>query len=199
MTDRSAGRRATTGSAAVALHVDAVRLLAAWAATSEDADVARESTLELLSAGPTATTRAHRPGHVTASTLIVDPDRRVLLCLHGRMNTWMQLGGHCEPGDTTLAAAALREATEESGIPGLRLDPDPIDVHIHPVRCRPSDGQPASPTHHYDVRFVAFAPRGAIEQVSEESHALGWFTPDALPEPLADGVRPLLAPALARF
>ena len=181
------------------LHTDAVSVLRGWAATSTDADLARTSTLALLSAGPPATTRAHRPGHVTASTLIVDPDGRLLLCLHGRMNTWMQLGGHCEPGDPTLAAAALREATEESGIPGLRLDPDPIDVHVHPVRCRPADGAPATATHHYDVRFVAFAPRGAVEQVSEESHALGWFAPDGLPEPLADGVRPLLAPALSRL
>ena len=36
----------------------------------------------------------------------------------------------------------LREATEESGIDGLKLDPEPIDVHIHPVRCRPADGEP---------------------------------------------------------
>jgi 8-oxo-dGTP pyrophosphatase MutT (NUDIX family) len=181
------------------LHRDSVRVLGAWTATSEEADLARKRALELLAAGPVAVTRAYRPGHLTASTLIVDPDGRMLLCLHGRMNTWMQLGGHGEPGDATLAAAALREATEESGIPGLRLDPEPIDVHIHPVRCRPADGEPATDTYHHDVRFVAFAPRGAVESVSEESHALGWFTPDALPEPLADGVRPLIAPALSRL
>ena len=180
------------------LHADAVGVLSAWVATSDEADRARERTLGLLAAGPRATTREHRAGHVTASTLIVDPDRRVLLCLHGRMRTWMQLGGHCEPGDATLAGAALREATEESGIAGLRLDPDPIDVHIHPVRCRPAGGRPATPTYHHDVRFLAYAPRGAVERVSEESHALGWFTPDALPAPLADGVRTLFAPALGR-
>jgi 8-oxo-dGTP pyrophosphatase MutT (NUDIX family) len=181
------------------LHADAVAVLSEWAATSAEADEARRQTLDLLRAGPAAVTRAHRPGHVTASTMIVGEDGRVLLCLHGRMKLWMQVGGHCEPVDPTLALAALREATEESGITGLKLDPEPIDVHIHPVRCRPADGEPATGTHHHDVRFLAVAPAGAIERISDESSALGWFTPDALPSPLADGVLTQLEPAFARL
>jgi 8-oxo-dGTP pyrophosphatase MutT (NUDIX family) len=181
------------------LFRDAVIVLESWEATSDDANLARKRTLELLGDGAAAMTRAHRAGHLTASTLIIGAAGRMLLCLHGRMNTWMQLGGHCEPGDDTLAAAALREATEESGIPNLALDPTPIDVNIHPVLCRPAEGEPATATHHYDVRFVAFAPAGAIEQVSDESQALGWFTPDNLPTPLATGVLPLIAPAFRRL
>jgi 8-oxo-dGTP pyrophosphatase MutT (NUDIX family) len=181
------------------LFADAVGTLSPWAATSEEADVARKRTLELLGDGPVAMTRAHRPGHVTASTMIVGADGRLLLCLHGRLNMWMQVGGHCEPGDATLATAALREATEESGLDGLLLDPVPIDVDIHPVRCAPGDGGPATPSFHFDVRFVAFAPRGAVERISAESSALAWFAADALPSPLAPGVRQQIAPALARL
>jgi 8-oxo-dGTP pyrophosphatase MutT (NUDIX family) len=181
------------------LYQNAVTVLSAWSSTSDAADLARKQTLDLLADGPAAMTRAHRAGHVTASTLIIDADSRLLLCLHGRMNMWMQVGGHCEPGDATLAAAALREATEESGITGLALDPDPIDVDIHPVRCRPAGGEPAGPTHHFDVRFLAIAPASVIEQVSDESSALGWFTTDTLPTPLADGVLQQIAPALARL
>ena len=44
----------------------------------------------------------------------------------------MQLGGHCEEADTDIVAAALREATEESGIDGLRIDPELAAVHVHP-------------------------------------------------------------------
>ena len=45
--------------------------------------------------------------------------------------------------------------------------------------------------------FAAIAPAGASEQVSEESTALGWFAPIALPRPLASATEPLVAPALA--
>jgi 8-oxo-dGTP pyrophosphatase MutT (NUDIX family) len=181
------------------LYDDAVRVLTGWDATSAEADAARKQTLDLLEAGPVAMTRAHRPGHVTASALIVGADQRVLLCLHGRLQMWMQLGGHCEPADHTLAAAARREATEESGITGLTLDPDPIDVDIHPVRCGPAEGRPAEPSVHYDVRFLIHSPAGAREQISAESSDLAWFTPGDLPSPLAPSTARQIAPALARL
>ncbi|MFI5890803.1 NUDIX hydrolase [Actinoplanes sp. NPDC051513] len=182
-----------------ALHADAVWVLSEWQATTEEGDLARKRALELLADGPVAVTRAHRAGHLTASALVVDADGRVLLCLHGRLGKWMQLGGHCEPGDLTLAEAALREATEESGIEGLTLDPNPIDVDVHDVRCGAGDGTPASASTHYDVRFLVQAPAGATEQISEESSALGWFRPDALPSPLASATVRQIPPALSRL
>jgi 8-oxo-dGTP pyrophosphatase MutT (NUDIX family) len=121
----------------------------------------------------------------------------VLLCLHGRLGLWMQLGGHCEPADRTLAAAALREATEESGIPGLILEPSPIDVDVHDVRCTDEAGV-VGPSVHYDVRYLLRCPPGAVEQISDESSALAWFAPDDLPAPLAAGVARQIPPALSR-
>ncbi|MEE6257615.1 NUDIX hydrolase [Plantactinospora sonchi] len=175
------------------LHSDAVALLTAWQPANPTAADARDRTLKLLADGPVAMTRAHRPGHVTASTLVVDATgSRVLLCLHGKYRRWAQLGGHCEPDDLTVAGAALREATEESGITGLRLDPVPIDVDIHPVSCQGG-------SFHHDVRFAAIAPPGAVERVSAESLELGWFAPDALPEQLLDATEQLVAPTLAAF
>ncbi|MFI6233745.1 NUDIX hydrolase [Micromonospora sp. NPDC050784] len=174
-----------------ALHADTIALLEGWQPTSPDAASARDRTLALLAAGPVAMSRQHRPGHVTASALVLDSTgSRVLLCLHGKFGRWVQLGGHCEPTDQTLVAAALREATEESGIAGLRIDPVPIDVDVHQVQCQGGSA-------HYDVRFAVLAPPAAVEQVSDEAEELGWFPPDQLPEPLAGGTVQLVAPALA--
>ncbi|SCE79317.1 8-oxo-dGTP pyrophosphatase MutT, NUDIX family [Micromonospora coriariae] len=174
-----------------ALHADATALLDGWRPTSPAAAAARDRTRELLDGGPVTMSRPHRPGHVTASALVLDATgSRVLLCLHVKFGRWVQLGGHCEPTDRTLAGAALREATEESGIAGLRIDPVPIDVDIHPVGCQGG-------SLHHDVRFAVLAPPGAVEQVSDEAEALGWFPPDRLPEPLAGGTVQLVAPALA--
>jgi 8-oxo-dGTP pyrophosphatase MutT (NUDIX family) len=177
-----------------ALFDDSVRLLTNWAAPSQEQAELRNRTLRLLGSGPKALRREHLAGHLTASVVIISADRSaVLLCLHGRMNKWVQVGGHCEDTDRGLAAAALREATEESGIVGLTIDPMPIDVDIHPVTC--SAGQ----TEHFDVRFLVTAPPDAQEKVSHESHELGWFAPDKLPEPLASATGRVVDAALARL
>lgn len=123
---------------------------------------------------------AHRrttlEGHLTASALIVDEDfTRALLTHHRKLGKWLQLGGHCD-GDANLAHVALRECVEESGIEGLRIRVEPIDLDIHPIPARPGE-----PEHlHYDTRFVVVAPRGARFAVSEESHALEWIAPGDL-------------------
>ncbi len=121
--------------------------------------------------------RSCEPGHLTASVIVFDATAsRVLLTLHRRVGRWIQLGGHCEPDDDSLAAAALREALEESGVPGLDLDPEPLHLDVHPITC--SLGRP---TRHFDVRFLAVAPAGARPVMSDESADLRWWPADALP------------------
>ncbi|MFN8193672.1 MAG: NUDIX hydrolase [Nocardioidaceae bacterium] len=164
----------------MSLHADALAVLRAWTAPTPAQEELRERYVAHLEAHPDGLGRGCYPDHVTASTLVVSADAtEVLLTLHAKAREWFQLGGHCEPGDPTLAGAALREATEESGIDGLRVDPVPVQLSEHAVPfCDPRGG-----VHHLDVRFVAVAPEGADHLVSDESLALDWFPRSEVPNP----------------
>jgi 8-oxo-dGTP pyrophosphatase MutT (NUDIX family) len=174
-------------------HPDALRTLSTWLPDDPQQEALRQAFLTLLDARADACLRGCEPGHVTSSALLVDAaGKRVLLTLHPRVGRWLQLGGHCEPTDTSLAGAALREATEESGIDGLTVDPVPVHLDVHPITC--SLGQP---TRHFDVRFVVRAPTGAQPVRSHESLDLRWWPVEALPED-AD-LAPLISAAETRL
>jgi coenzyme F420-0:L-glutamate ligase len=159
------------------LHADAVRVVTQLDATHDVDAAVRQGFLGFLAARPDAMWRSCAPGHLTASALVIDPVRRlVLLTLHPRAGMWVQPGGHCEPGDNTLLDAAAREAREESGIGALSFDPAPMGLDVHPITC-----SLGVPTRHFDVRFLAVAPAGAEPIRSEESLDLQWFSWDSLP------------------
>jgi 8-oxo-dGTP pyrophosphatase MutT (NUDIX family) len=115
--------------------------------------------------------------HVTGSAVVVHPPtRRVLLRWHPRMQMWMQVGGHFDPGETDPLVVALREAEEETGLTDLRaLTSEPVQIVIVPVPA--NDVEPAH--EHADFRYVlATEQPGAIVAESEAAR-LQWLTIDA--------------------
>jgi 8-oxo-dGTP pyrophosphatase MutT (NUDIX family) len=162
----------------VSLHDDARRLLAAWQPPGARQEQLRQEYVAHLDAHADGLLRTCLPDHLTASTLVLSPDGdQALLTLHAKAGAWFQLGGHTEPEDTTLAGAALREAGEESGLDGLELDPQPVQLDRHEVPF--CGGRPG--TRHLDVRFLAVAPPGTGHAVSEESVDVRWWPADRLP------------------
>jgi 8-oxo-dGTP pyrophosphatase MutT (NUDIX family) len=178
----------------VNLHADTITVLSDWSAPDAEQETLRRHYLRHLRDHADAMSRHCVPGHVTASSLIVSRDQaRVLLTLHARLGRWLQTGGHCEE-DLHLAAAALREATEESGIPTLLIDPVPVLLSAHSEAC----GTVAAATH-FDVQYLCLAPDDAIAIHSEESLELAWFGVDELPDRTDDSVRALVQACLARL
>lgn len=175
----------------MSLHASAVDILTDWTAPDPAQDSLRHAVLAFLAARPDGCLRACVPGHVTASALVLDHTRRhAVLTLHPRFGRWLQVGGHCEPDDTDVVAAALREAREESGIDGLVIDPRLAAVHVHPVTC-----SLGVPTRHLDLQFLVYAPEGAQITRSDESLDLKWWPLDALPADTDFGLTQLAAAA----
>lgn len=162
----------------MSLHASVVDTLSRWHAPDPEQDALRHAVLAFVLARPDACARACTPGHITASALVLDHGGgHALLTLHPRVGRWLQLGGHCEDSDTDISAAALREATEESGIEGLRIEPDLAALHVHPLTC-----SLGSPTRHLDLQFIVRAPAGAEFVRSGESLDLRWWPLDAMPQ-----------------
>ncbi len=144
----------------MSLHADAVKVLAGWTPPDDEQQTLRDLYLVHLRAHSDGLSRDCRPGHITASTAVLDAARRrVLLTLHRKIGRWLQLGGHCEPGDATLAAVALREATEESGIAHLALLAGPVNLDRHAVPCGLAARQ-AGPPPAGSAPAARWRPRG---------------------------------------
>ena len=136
----------------------------------------RDAFLQLLRTTPEPYSRAQFvPGHITASCFIIDRDGRLLLHHHRRLNRWLQMGGHLEPGEDPVAAA-LREGREESGLEDLRVVSDGIaDLDVH--RIPAGRGEPEH--RHYDVRYIARTDSAdSIAADARESNQLMWFDLD---------------------
>ncbi|MFG2331718.1 NUDIX domain-containing protein [Streptomyces sp. NPDC048604] len=130
-----------------------------------------------------ATARTTLPGHITCSAVVLDRQGRVLHIRHRASGGLMLApGGHIEPGDRTLLAAALREVSEEAGIAPdalcltRQLLGSPIDIDVHDIAANPSKGEPAH--RHYDFRYVfhlAGEEPPAITLQDEEVSGAQWL------------------------
>lgn len=115
-----------------------------------------------------------RPGHITASAFVLSPQRsHIVLLHHAKLNRWLQPGGHVEPADPSVAAAAAREVFEETGLKVGESDGieqlQPFDLDIHAIPARPDSPE----HHHFDVRYLWVAQSTQL-RLSDESSALDW-------------------------
>jgi len=105
------------------------------------------------------------PTHVTSSAIVLGR-RGVLLHRHKRLGLWLQPGGHLEPGED-LAAGAVRETREETGLDPAHPPGGPLAVHV--------DVHAGGRGHvHLDLRWLLLAD-GAPDPPAGESQLVAWF------------------------
>jgi len=166
-------------------------MLGGWHHPDPAQQALRDTYLAFLAEHPDGMARACLDGHLTSSALVMDRARtRVLLTLHPKVGRWLQLGGHNEADDSSVRAAALREAREESGIDAVEISALPVRLDRHPVPCG------GRPSVHLDVQYLAWVDDDAEAVRSEESDDLQWFALTALPVDLDASVRALIDDAV---
>lgn len=157
---------------------DLLALLTAYQPVDPDERAYRLEVLDLVAAAHDPFDRySYAPGHVTASGFVVHPDgQRVLLIHHAKIGAWLQPGGHVDPADADVVAAARREIAEETGLTDLVPVDGIADIDVHVF---PEHGD--QPTHrHFDVRF-AFVARSVDVDHNAEVHDARWVTLADLP------------------
>lgn len=121
------------------------------------------------------------PGHVTASAFVLSPDlERLLLIHHGTLGLWLQPGGHVEPADRDVFAAAEREVREETGLRRVHRvigRPELLDVDVHEIPANPRKGEPAH--RHFDLRVLMVAEEETL-QAGDDALDARWVPLDSL-------------------
>lgn len=145
--------------------------------------------LDFLSKNGDAFSRENKLAHMTASAWVVNPARdRVLMVYHKIYGSWSWTGGHAD-GDEDLAAVALREVREETGVTSARL----LSEEIFSLESLTVDGHEKRgvyvPSHlHLNVTYLLEADDQDPLTVCEEENAdVRWF---GLDEALAASSEP---------
>lgn len=105
--------------------------------------------------------------HLTASAFILG-ERGMILHRHRRLGIWVQPGGHVDGGEEP-AAAALREATEETGLHLDHAEVEPALVHVD-VHAGPRGHT------HLDLRYLLLADTRDPAPPAGESQEVRWVT-----------------------
>lgn len=148
-----------------------VALLQEYEIRYPDENEAVQRYLSFVKSNPECFERSLLIGHVTGSALLLDSTcERVLFTHHAKLNRWLQPGGHAD-GVADVAAVALQEALEESGLPEIEFVTNQLlDIDIHAIPERKDE-----PRHyHFDCRFLLKSAGSDEFVVSEESHDLAW-------------------------
>lgn len=134
--------------------------------------------LSFAAENPDCLSRDNDTAHFTASAWVVTPERdRVLMVYHNIYNSWSWTGGHAD-GEADLAAVALREVQEETGVKSARLvTGEPMSLEILTVDGHMKKGKYVHSHLHLNLTYLMEAdPRDELFVKPDENSGVRWFT-----------------------
>ena len=118
--------------------------------------------------------------HMACSIWVVDPSlEKTLLVYHNIYDSWSWIGGHAD-GEQNLAAVALRELAEETGVAHAVLVPCGIySLDVLTVDGHVKRGSYVSSHLHLNVTYLALAdPHEQVRVKPDENSGVRWVSLD---------------------
>ena len=137
--------------------------------------------LKFLDESPDAFLRSNLLAHMTASAWVVNPKRdKVLMVYHKIYDSWSWTGGHAD-GEEDLAAVALREVQEETGVKSAKLLSDEIfSLEVLTVDGHEKRGEYVPSHLHMNVTYLIEADDSDTLTVCvDENSGVRWFSPES--------------------
>ncbi len=134
--------------------------------------------LDFLETHADAFLRTNKIAHMTASAWVVNAKHdRAVMVYHRIYDSWSWTGGHAD-GEEDLAAVALREVKEETGLQTARLLSDGIfSLEILTVDGHEKRGSYVPSHLHLNITYLMQADDcEALTVCEEENSGVRWFT-----------------------
>lgn len=126
--------------------------------------------------------RRNFEGHITASGLIISPDKKVLVVFHNKLQKFLQPVGHIEKADKNIIFSAMREVKEETNLNNIELcswcldNNSPIMIDTHKISKNKRKNE--SEHYHHDFMFIFITEEEDITLNTNEVSNFWWASID---------------------
>ena len=127
--------------------------------------------------------------HFTATGIVINSEKQVLMIFHNKLNVWLPPGGHVEENELP-DTAVLREIFEETGIKAIIMSAKQ-ESHLADEHCREleypftillEDIEGDGTHNHIDMIYLCAAVNEELVLQKSEVSDVGWFSFEQIAE-----------------